>query len=108
MRYIYCFMIISMLFATFAAGCAGPSGSLLMRKQLKQYGVADQDIPAFQRGKELAAMECAGCHRFFLPREYSPEEWEGIIRNQAKRLSLDKQQIADIKLYFQVASGLQR
>lgn len=104
MRYIYCFMIISMLFA----GCAGPSGSLLMRKQLKQYGVADQDIPAFQRGKELAAMECAGCHRFFLPREYSSEEWKIIIPAQAKRLSIDKKQTADLKIYFQVTSRLQR
>ena len=90
------------------SGCSGSSGSVLIKEQLRQYGVPDKDIKAFQRGKELAVMECATCHRFFLPREYSPEEWEGIIPNQAKRLSLDKQQIADLQTYFQVASGLQR
>ena len=70
------------------SGCPGPAGSVLMREQLRQYGIPDKDIKAFQKGKELAVMECATCHRFFLPREYSPEEWVGIIRNQAKRLSL--------------------
>ena len=59
---------------------------------------------SFKRGRALAATECADCHRFYSPREYSPAEWERIIRRKAKRLSLGQEQMADINLYFQTAS----
>ena len=62
------------------------------------------DKEALTRGRALAVTECAGCHRLYFPREYSPDEWNRIIRKKAKRLSLGKEQIADINLYFQTAS----
>ena len=59
---------------------------------------------ALQTGRALAVTECSACHRFFYPREYLSEQWDGIINSHAGRTSLDKAEITDLKHYFYVAS----
>jgi hypothetical protein len=48
--------------------------------------------------------ECATCHRLFLPAEYTPEQWGGIVKRMATRASLSGDQAADLLLYLSSAS----
>jgi hypothetical protein len=48
--------------------------------------------------------ECATCHRLFLPAEYTPEQWGGIVKRMAARASLSGDQAADLLLYLSSAS----
>ena len=105
MRYSHPIFIIVLLCAILLA-CKTYTGSLPTPEQLVKCGQVSGgvDKDSLTRGRALAVTECAGCHRFYFAREYSPNEWNRIIRKKAKRLSLGKEQIADINLYFQTAS----
>lgn len=97
------------VFALFAAvifiGCATSSEHVPTSEQLTARGI---DEAAFRRGRALAVTECASCHRFFRPGEYSHEEWPGIIRKMGGRASLSKSQTADIELYLVTMSHAAR
>lgn len=109
MRYLsYTLIVVGMgclFFGLF--GCSVRSGSLPTADQLFQNRLAPEgtDMDALRRGRALAVTECASCHRFFFPREYSPEEWHRTIRAMGRRASLDQRQINDIDYYYQLASG---
>lgn len=109
MQYIHRVLILGLLFLIIV-GCAASSDSLLTAKQLVSYGVApeDADMDALRRGRAMAVRECAACHRFYFPKEYSSEEWPKIIRKMGKRMGLDQRTIADLDLYFQLASRSER
>jgi len=105
MRYAHS-IFIGVLLCAILFACKTSTGSFpTSEKWVKSDQVSEGiDKESLSRGRALAVTECAGCHPFYYPREYSPNEWNRIIRKKAKRLSLGKEQVADINLYFQTAS----
>lgn len=104
MRYIY--LIIISLSCVLLFSCKTNTSSVLTFEQKFQHDQIMEGIDkdSLIKGRALAKTECASCHRFYFPREYSPEQWIKIIRKKARRLSLGKKQMADINLYFQIES----
>lgn len=109
-HHIYILIIVAATAAVVAAACATSSGSLPTAEQLLhpvQAG-ADENTEALNRGRALLVTQCATCHRLYWPREYSPEEWEGIIRKMGRSASLSKGQIEEIQAYMRLASLSER
>ena len=75
----------------------------LLKSELSLYEVSDKD--SYLQGRSLAMTECIGCHRFYSPDEYTPEQWTKIINRKKKRLSLNENQVKDINLYFKIESN---
>jgi hypothetical protein len=90
----------------FVLSCAGGSGYLPTTDELRAAGVVsgEEQFAALRRGRALAITECSGCHRFYWPQEYPPEEWDRIMREMAPRTSLGEGQTEDLALYFSAAS----
>lgn len=109
MRYAH-FIFIFVLLSVICYGCSTPYGLLPTAKNLLKYDIAlkPADIKAVNRGRALSIRECSACHRFYFPKEYSPEEWSKIIRKMGIRMSLDQKQIEGLNLYFQLASSAWR
>jgi len=105
MRYGHLIFIVVLSFAILLA-CKTYTGSLPTPDQLDKLGRVPEglDQDSLSRGRALAMTECADCHRFYFPKEYSPEKWNKVIMKHSKRLSFHKKQIEDINLYFQTAS----
>jgi len=85
--------------------CATASGPAMTGEQMAAAGV---DGASMRSGRILAVTECAECHRFYWPHEYSPEEWPAITRKMGGRASLSKSQIKDLELYFVTMSKATR
>jgi len=108
------FLRMSMVLALLAAagvvgglsGCATGKASLPTADALGAAGALPRgtDMDALQRGRAILVTECANCHRLFLPAEYSPEQWRGIVKRMANRASLGEDQAADLELYLAVSS----
>jgi hypothetical protein len=100
------FILILGLLVLIFNGCSTLDSSLPTAESLLIYEIVPKDVDtkALNRGRALAVTECSGCHRFFFPQEYSPEEWRRIIRAMGKRMSLGGKQIEDLNLYFQLTS----
>jgi mono/diheme cytochrome c family protein len=88
------------------SGCATGKASLPTADALGAAGALPRgtDMDALQRGRAILVTECANCHRLFLPAEYSPEQWGGIVKRMANRASLGEDQAADLELYLAVSS----
>lgn len=103
-------MILVLLAATGAAGglsgCAAGKASIPTAEELLAAGALSKeaDPAALRRGRAVFVTECAACHRLFLPAEYSPEQWRGIVKRMASRASLGEDQAADLLLYLSAAS----
>jgi hypothetical protein len=82
-------------------GCVATPDAPMTSEQMASQGV---DETALRRGRALATTECAGCHRFYWPHEYSPEQWPRIIGKMGKRASLSSSQAEDVSLYFVTTS----
>lgn len=88
-------------------GCTSSSGSLPMPGELVTRGTpAGADTAALRRGRALAATECASCHRFYWPHEYTQKEWPAIVRKMGNLASLSESQIEDLELYLVESSSL--
>ena len=68
----------------------------------------DKENSLLKKGRALAMTECAECHRYYSPEEYTPEEWDGIIQSKAQRLSLRTDQIDAIDFYFKSESSVSK
>jgi mono/diheme cytochrome c family protein len=103
-------MVLALLAAAGVAGglsgCATGKASLPTANALGAAGALPRgtDIDALRRGRAILVTECANCHRLFLPAEYSPEQWRGIVKRMANRASLGEDQAADLYLYLSTAS----
>ena len=103
-------MVLALLAAAGVAGglsgCATGKASLPTANALGAAGALPRgtDIDALRRGRAILVTECANCHRLFLPAEYSPEQWGGIVKRMANRASLGEDQAADLYLYLFTAS----
>ena len=88
------------------SGCAGGKASIPTADALGAAGALPRgtDLDALRRGRAVLVTECATCHRLFLPAEYSPEQWGGIVKRMANRASLGEDQAADLELYLAVSS----
>jgi len=88
------------------SGCATGKASLPTADALGAAGAlpGGTDMDALRRGRAILVTECANCHRLFLPAEYSPEQWGGIVKRMANRASLGDDQAADLELYLAVSS----
>jgi mono/diheme cytochrome c family protein len=88
------------------SGCAAGKASIPTADALGAAGALPRgtDLDALRRGRAVLVTECAACHRLFLPHEYSPEQWRGIVKRMANRASLGKDQAADLELYLAVSS----
>lgn len=88
------------------SGCAAGKASIPTADDLSTAGVLPKgaDREALGRGRAILVTECATCHRLFLPAEYTPEQWGGIVRRMAARASLSGDQAADLELYLTVSS----
>ena len=105
MRYTHYILVFSLISVLIAA-CTISTRSLPTADQLAKYQAPDikVDVTALRRGRALAVTNCAGCHRFFYPEEYSNGEWPEIIRDMGKVSSLNNKQLKDVMYYFNVAS----
>ena len=103
-------MILALLAATGTvgglSGCAAGKASIPTADALGAAGglSGGTDTAALRRGRAILVTECATCHRLFLPAEYSPEQWRGIVKRMANRASLGEDQAADLLLYLSAAS----
>ena len=103
-------MILALLAATGVAGglsgCAAGKASIPTADALGAAGGFPEgtDTAALRRGRDILVTECATCHRLFLPAEYSPEQWGGIVKRMATRASLSGEQATDLELYLKAAS----
>ncbi len=90
-------------------GCASVSGELPTVAQLAELRQipSGADPESLRRGRALAVTECAGCHRFFWPHEYGADAWAHIIRRMGRRSPISADQMADLELYFRVATTAQ-
>jgi len=88
------------------SGCTTGKASLPTADALGAAGAlpGGTDMDALRRGRAILVTECANCHRLFLPAEYSPEQWGGIVKRMANRASLGEDQAADLELYLAVSS----
>jgi len=88
------------------SGCAAGKASIPTADALGAAGALPRgtDLDALRRGRAVLVTECATCHRLFLPAEYSPEQWGGIVRRMAARASLSGEQATDLELYLKAAS----
>jgi hypothetical protein len=89
------------------SGCAAGTSSIPTADELFAAGALAKgaDREALERGRAILVTECGVCHRLFLPAEYSPERWRGIVRRMAARASLSGEQAADLLLYLSTAGG---
>ena len=86
-------------------GCTTSTGMLPMPGELIARGTpAGADTGALRRGRALAVTECASCHRFYWPHEYTPGQWSTIAEQMGNLMSLSESQAKDLKLYFMAAS----
>lgn len=88
------------------AGCAAGKASLPTAEELSASGTLPRgaDMDALRRGRNVLVTECTGCHRLFLPGEYSPEQWRAIVKRMAVRASLSDDQAADLVRYLSASS----
>lgn len=88
------------------SGCAAGKASIPTAEELLAARALSKgaDPAALRRGRAVFVTECAACHRLFLPGEYSPEQWRGIVKRMAGRASLGGDQAADLLLYLSSAS----
>jgi len=93
-------------FVIFLFGCAASNRQLPMPDQLAEQGVIHEKSGpvVLSQGRALAVTECAGCHRFYWPHEYSPDSWPGIIKKMGDLASLNEKQIKSLEFYFVAAS----
>lgn len=97
------FNIIAMvIFCAMLFSCAQKSPYIKVEEQKVTGG---KDADDLKKGAALARMECVGCHRFYSPEEYSSEEWKKILQGKSQRLSLRKDQIEKLVVYFQSGSS---
>jgi mono/diheme cytochrome c family protein len=103
-------MVLVLLAAALVAGgfsgCAAGKASIPTADELGAAGAIPRGagLDALRRGRAVLVTECAACHRLFLPGEYSPEQWRGIVARMARRASLARDQAADLLLYLSAAS----
>ncbi len=103
-------MVLALLAAAGVAGglsgCAAGKASIPTADALGAAGglSGGTDAAALRRGRAVFVTECAACHRLFLPAEYSPEQWRGIVKRMSARASLSGDQAADLYLYLSTAS----
>lgn len=103
-------MILALLAATGVvaglSGCAAGKASIPTADELGAVGALPRGtgLDALRRGRAVLVTECAACHRLFLPHEYTPEQWRGIVKRMADRASLGRDQAADLELYLAVSS----
>jgi len=103
-------MVLALLSAAGMAGglsgCAAGKASIPTADALGAAGTlpGGTDMDALRRGRAVLVTECAACHRLFLPHEYSPEQWRGIVARMARRASLSGDQSEDLLLYLSAAS----
>lgn len=38
-----------------------------------------KEFTKFPEGEKLYMSKCAGCHRFYLPHEFTPAKWDSIL-----------------------------
>ena len=101
----YTLAALIFLSAGLCIGCATTGEPALTAESMAAEGV---DAAAMRRGRALAATECAECHRFYWPHEYSPEEWPGIVKKMGKRAALGREQTDAVELYFVTTSRAMR
>lgn len=89
-----------------AAGCAASRQALPTAEEIVASGAAPAgaDAEALRRGRDTYITECAGCHRLYVPSEYTPNAWRPIARRMGERISLGEDEIADLLAYLTAAS----
>lgn len=99
-------LVAALIFASGIGGCAAGKASIPTPEELYASGsLAERtDMDALRRGRAILVTECATCHRLFLPEEYPPESWRGIVKRMAGRASLAEDQAADLLRYLSSAS----
>lgn len=89
------------------AGCVAGKTSIPTIEEMSAAGTLPKgsDLDALRRGRTISVTECVACHRLFLPNEYSPEEWRGIVKRMAIRASLNERQAVELELYLTISGG---
>lgn len=99
-------LVIAAGLAAGAAGCAASRQALPTAEEIVASGAAPAgaDAEALRRGRATYITECAGCHRLYMPSEYTPSAWRPIARRMGERASLGEAEIADLLAYLTAAS----
>ena len=62
--------------------------------------VAPELTPALLEGKNLYENNCSGCHKLYVPKTFTQEEWKPILVRMQKKAHVDDSQIASISNYI--------
>ena len=87
-----------MVAASRATGGGGESSFLQQAFEL------EADPETLERGKSLALANCAECHRFYEPHEYSPNAWPSIVQSMEESTPVTPDELLDIARYYVNAS----
>lgn len=98
----YTFPTVEQLSTVFEEWSPSPSAS--HDSQTTTANLSGPLAEQLERGRMLAVTECSDCHRQYWPVEYSVDEWPGIIVRMGRRASLDPEDVADLRVYFDHAS----
>ena len=92
------------------SGCAGLPTLLPTPTQLAGAGDYPDGVDAnsLACGRALVVTQCTGCHRFFWPHEYAPQQWPAIMSNMGQRAFLSRRRIGDMTRYMVAASRATR
>jgi len=56
--------------------------------------------PVLAEGKQLYDNNCAKCHKWYEPKQFSKEEWQPILLRMQKKAKLDDVKMASITNYI--------
>jgi cytochrome c5 len=56
--------------------------------------------PELEAGKSLYENNCASCHKLFVPKKFTQEDWKPILVRMQKKAHVDDVQIAAISNYI--------
>lgn len=56
--------------------------------------------PVLAQGKQLYDNNCAKCHKWYEPKQFTKEEWKPILTRMQKKAKLDDTQMVSISNYI--------
>lgn len=81
------------------------SGAPAVNAAMVRTAAEDGGTPAsLERGRQLLAQRCTGCHGLEPVSNYSPSEWRGHVRDMADRAGLDAQEAKLVADYLVAAA----
>jgi cytochrome c5 len=68
----------------------------------------EANAEALQEGRSVFLKDCAECHRYYWPEEYTPTEWRALLPEMGDRTGLGDDELRALTLYLATASDFIR